>query len=99
MNTVILIGVITSMNISNGNKVIGKMKIETKIGFDKGRKEDKTATVPVTLFGFEREMLEDLKVGARVCVQGYVTENQRQFEDNVLITTEVRTFPSGLSIL
>lgn len=97
MNAVILVGTIESVNF-NG-KGIAKMKVLTKTGYDRAKKEDRTAIVPVTAFSFEEDTLAKMKTGVRVCIQGIVGEYQRKFDGNVICTADVKVFPSGFSFI
>lgn len=100
-NEVLLLGRLAADAYINNNVV--KVTVATKTGYDKEKDEDRTAFVPVTLFGVSDGQSALLIKGKIVLVRAIVRQSSYHKKDKDIdekvYTTEVVANQSGLTFV
>ena len=89
MNRVCLVGrLVRDVFVAGGGKV-AKCTLATSAGWDRKKKEEFTAFVPVTFFDLSPKVIERLKKGQMLCVEGRVEQHSYDKNGAKVYSTEV----------
>ena len=99
MNVVILMGRIAKDPYVNGDGNVTKLKLATKTGYDREKQQERTAFVPVTIFGLSEAQIGKLEKGRKIAVQGIVNERSFEKDGETVYVTDVTVNKAGLTLL
>ena len=99
MNRVCLVGrLVRDVFVAGGGKV-AKCTLATSAGWDRKRMEEITAFVPVTMFDLSPKVVEKLKKGQLLAVEGRVERHSYDKKGEKVYTTEVTAAGGGVKLV